>query len=226
VAGAERSVVYRQPLHCGYANGYRPSGEYSGGLRLGTALAISGAAASPNQGYNSSSLVTFLMTLFNVRLGWWLGNSARPDSFAWKRKGPRHAAMPLFIEALGLTNENRAFLNLSDGGHFENLGIYEMLRRRCRYIVVIDAEHDGATLSMGWVASFARRGSTWYPDSISEAKTGRHQEDANQCWQLFRAGRDRLQESGRRGREWPAALHQTGTARRRTGRCAALLEVE
>ena len=37
-------------LHCGPANGYRPSGEYSGELRLGTALAISGAAASPNQG--------------------------------------------------------------------------------------------------------------------------------------------------------------------------------
>jgi hypothetical protein len=129
-------------LHCGYARGYRPSAGYAGGLRLGTALAISGAAASPNQGYNSSPVVTFLMTLFNVRLGWWLGNPAKPGSRAWVRKGPRHAAFPLFIEALGLTNERRAFVNLSDGGHFENLGIYEMLRRRCRYIVVIDAEYD------------------------------------------------------------------------------------
>ncbi len=129
-------------LHCGYARGYRPSAEFSGGLRLGTALAISGAAANPNQGYNSSGIITFLMTLFNVRLGWWLGNPARPGSRAWQRQGPRHAAAPLFIEALGLTNESRAFVNLSDGGHFENLAIYEMLRRRCRYIVVIDAECD------------------------------------------------------------------------------------
>jgi len=31
---------------------------------------------------------------------------------------------------------------LSDGGHFDNLGLYEMLRRRCRYILVIDAGED------------------------------------------------------------------------------------
>ena len=129
-------------LHCGYARGYRPSAAFSGGIRLGTALAISGAAANPNQGYNSSAVITFLMTLFNVRLGWWLGNPARPGSRAWMRKGPRHAAFPLFTEAFGLTNESRAFVNLSDGGHFENLAIYEMLRRRCLFIVVIDAEHD------------------------------------------------------------------------------------
>ena len=40
-----------------------------GGLSLGTALAISGAAASPNMGYNSSPLVTLMLALFNVRLG-------------------------------------------------------------------------------------------------------------------------------------------------------------
>ena len=32
---------------------------------------------------------------------------------------------------------------LSDGGHFENLGLYEMLRRRCRRIVLVDAGEDG-----------------------------------------------------------------------------------
>ena len=130
-------------LHCGNSRlGYRPSGEYSHGLSLGTALAISGAAASPNQGYNSSPLLTFLMTLFNVRLGWWLGNPGLRGSHAWKNTGPAQATFPLFIEALGLTNERRAYVNLSDGGHFENLAIYEMLRRRCRYLVVIDAECD------------------------------------------------------------------------------------
>ncbi len=167
-------------LHCGYARGYRSSAEFSGGLLLGTALAISGAAASPNQGYNSSPVVTFLMTLFNVRLGWWLGNPARPGSRAWTRKGPRHAAFPLFVEALGLTNESRAFVNLSDGGHFENLAIYEMLRRRCRYIVVIDAEYDGryafdglggivrkARVDMGIPILFPRR----KPEDIKKTRT-------------------------------------------------------
>ncbi len=132
-------------LHCGnHRLGYRPSGQYSDGLSLGTALAISGAAASPNQGYNSSPLVTFLMTLFNVRLGWWLGNPGLPHSHAWKHPGPGQATLPLFAEALGLTNERRAYVNLSDGGHFENLAIYEMLLRRCRFLVVSDAEQDGA----------------------------------------------------------------------------------
>jgi hypothetical protein len=33
---------------------------------------------------------------------------------------------------------------LSDGGHFENLGIYELVRRRCRFIIACDAGQDGA----------------------------------------------------------------------------------
>ncbi|MDO1722006.1 hypothetical protein Q2317_25775, partial [Escherichia coli] len=33
-------------------------------------------------------------------------------------------------------------LNVTDGGHIENLGVYELLRRRCKYIVAIDGEHD------------------------------------------------------------------------------------
>ena len=53
-------------------------GSKTGGLTLGTAIAISGAAASPNQGYHSSPLVGLLMALFNVRLG---GGSAT-------RRGP------------------------------------------------------------------------------------------------------------------------------------------
>ena len=61
------------PLHSGNsALGYRDSTEYGGGISLGTAVAISGAAASPNMGYHSSPPLAFLMTLFNVRLGWWL----------------------------------------------------------------------------------------------------------------------------------------------------------
>ena len=132
-------------LHCGnHRLGYRPSAQYADGLSLGTALAVSGAAASPNQGYNSSPLVTFLMTLFNVRLGWWLGNPGLRGSHAWKHPGPGQATLPLFSEALGLTNEHSTYVNLSDGGHFENLAIYEMLLRRCRYLVVSDAEEDGA----------------------------------------------------------------------------------
>src|SRR5262249_40242918 len=64
------------PLHCGFYRGFGRSVEYGGPISLGTAMTISGAAASPNMGYHSSPAVTFFMALFNVRLGWWLGNPA------------------------------------------------------------------------------------------------------------------------------------------------------
>jgi hypothetical protein len=132
-------------LHSGSSYlGYRPSSSYGGqdGISLGTAMAISGAAASPNMGYYSSPSVTFLMSLFNVRLGWWLGNPGPYGQDTYRQDGPKSALLPLLMEALGLTTDNRKYVYLSDGGHFENLGLYEMIRRRCRFIVVSDAGCD------------------------------------------------------------------------------------
>jgi len=129
-------------LHCGSdILGYRPSGEYGGenGISLGTALAISGAAASPNMGYYSSPTITFIMTLFNARLGSWFGNPRRKS---WRDSGPHSAFDSIIREALGRTNETSPYIYLSDGGHFENLGLYEMVRRRCRYIVALDGGGD------------------------------------------------------------------------------------
>jgi hypothetical protein len=39
-------------------------------------------------------------------------------------------------------DENNKFIYLSDGGHIENLGIYQLLKRGCRLIIAIDAEAD------------------------------------------------------------------------------------
>jgi hypothetical protein len=134
------------PLFCGNLNeGYRPASEYGGpdGITVGTAVTVSGAAANPNMGYNSSPALSFLMAIFNVRLGAWLGNTnLRGDPNYWKRAGPRQAIMPLFAEIFGLTNSKRHYVNLSDGGHFDNLGLYEVVLRRCRYVLVSDAGQD------------------------------------------------------------------------------------
>jgi len=134
------------PLHAGsWYVGYRPSEQYGnpdGGISLGTAVAISGAAASPNMGYHSSPAIGFLMTLFNVRLGWWLGNPVAPDPKIWTESGPNHLVAPLLQELFGLTNWKNPYVYLSDGGHFDNLGLYEMVMRRCRLIVVSDAGAD------------------------------------------------------------------------------------
>jgi hypothetical protein len=136
------------PLHSGAAyKGFRKSGEYAGGTKgdgitLGTAMAISGAAASPNMGYHSSPSTTLLFALFNVRLGWWLGNPGTEGEQTYKEEGPSTAVVPLAQETFGQTTDDKPWVYLSDGGHFENLGLYEMVRRRCRLIVAIDAGCD------------------------------------------------------------------------------------
>ena len=133
------------PLTCGGKEvGYRPTSEYGHpghGLSLGTAMAISGAAASPNMGYNSSPLVGFLLMLFNVRLGWWLGNP-RCGKGVYTREGPFVGIKLALAELAGATTDKGHWIYLSDGGHFENLGVYEMVRRRCEFILVCDAGCD------------------------------------------------------------------------------------
>jgi Patatin-like phospholipase len=137
------------PLFCGSWNlGYRRSSEYGinaqvrKAITLGTAMAISGAAASPNMGYHSAPAVTFLLAFFNVRLGWWLGNPGPAGRNTFNRSCPRIAVRPLLAEAFGLTDAANPYVYLSDGGHFENLGLYEMVLRRCHYIVVSDGSCD------------------------------------------------------------------------------------
>ena len=136
------------PLTCGSATlGYRDSQFYARakdgrGMTLGTALAISGAAVSPNHGYNSSPLIAFLLTFFNARLGGWFGNPGPAGAETWTHGSPAFALQPLVSEAFGLTDAEHPHVYLSDGGHFENLGLYEMVLRRCRAIVISDAGCD------------------------------------------------------------------------------------
>jgi hypothetical protein len=123
--------------------GFRRTEEYAypnDGIGLGTALAISGAAVNPNQGYHTSLFVAFLLTVFNVRLGWWLGNPRNDD--ASRRSSPPLGLLYLVKELFGFANDRANYVSVSDGGHFENLGIYELVRRRCAYIVACDAEQD------------------------------------------------------------------------------------
>lgn len=133
------------PLHCGSARlGYRRSQVYGGenGISLGTAVATSGAAASPSMGHHSSPAITFIMALFNARLGAWLGNPGKAGTRTYTRGGPADSAYRLVAEALGKTGDREPYVYLSDGGHFENLGIYEMVRRRCRTIIACDVGSD------------------------------------------------------------------------------------
>jgi hypothetical protein len=147
-------------------NGFADTATYAyprPGIHISTAAAISGAAMSPNWGYHSNPATAFLLTVFNVRLGWWLrnprtvaqdgkrlnlGGATRSDRvgffhdlYPWP--SPRFSLLSLSNELLGRTNDTSSYLYLSDGGHFDNMGLYELVRRRCRYIVICDSEDDG-----------------------------------------------------------------------------------
>ena len=149
------------PLYCGFQltssssegaqgqeiDAYRRTAKFSSEprqLTLGEAVATSGAAASPNMGYHSTPAFALLMGVFNIRLGRWVGNphSSDGNEKTWLKTGPKIALFHLLREVFGLTDKKSGFVYLSDGGHFENLGIYELVRRRCRYIIACDAGAD------------------------------------------------------------------------------------
>lgn len=144
------------PLYAGSDMlGYRPTREFGGGFSLGTAMALSGAAVSPvNAGGGRPPIsISFLLAALGVRLGRWVGN---PRGRYWRRRAPRIAVVPVVSEALGISDTRNPFVYLSDGGHFENLGIYELISRRCRLIVISDAGED-ATLAYEDLGNFLRR---------------------------------------------------------------------
>lgn len=150
------------PLYCGYDvgwtetdsdrvqfNGFTPTRSFAyqdGGPRMATAVATSGAAMSPNWGFHSSPTMAFLLTIFNVRLGLWIRNP-RHKRFRLRARhsnpsSPWFGLFYLVAELFGMVNDEAAFVYLTDGGHFENMGLYELVRRHCTTIVICDAEQD------------------------------------------------------------------------------------
>lgn len=110
-------------------------------LDLGSAMAISGAAASTGMGWQTMTSYRFLMGLLNIRLGYWLLNPDPKDKVScplFEGPGPGY----LYKEVFGLMNEKDRYLNLSDGGHIENLAAYELLRRKCKFIVCVDGGQE------------------------------------------------------------------------------------
>jgi hypothetical protein len=127
-------------------------------------------------GYNTSPLVAVLLTLFNVRLAWWFPNPGRDD---WRRASPPVSILYLVEELLGLADETSDYVNVSDGGHFENLGIYELIRRRAKVIIVSDAECD-PDLSFGSLGNVIRICETDFGAKIDiDVTSVRKQPDGN-----------------------------------------------
>jgi hypothetical protein len=153
------------------------------GLNIGTAMAISGAAAAPNMGMASIRPLSPTIALLNVRLGRWIrhpldifnrnakleaekekkqkeakgkeekGKEEKQEEGErqfWRIPRPRHLLYEAFsktgvsveqLDAKALKKRG-GFVFLTDGGHIDNLGVYELLRRRCKLIIAIDGEAD------------------------------------------------------------------------------------
>jgi hypothetical protein len=129
-------------LYCGSeTTGFVETGVYRAGeTQVADAMAISGAAASPAMGTGTFFAQSAAMTLFNVRLGQWLENPAYGGA-----RSPRFTFWPWYLlrEIFGSCDATQRLVYLSDGGHSgDNLGIYPLLKRRCRLILAVDAGRD------------------------------------------------------------------------------------
>jgi len=120
-------------------------------MTLATAVSISGAAANPNTGVGGEGLtrnkfLSLVMSLLNLKLGYWAPNPHEK----YHTNLPANHFLPgaySLGNALGILGfrEDRKFVQLSDGGHFENTGVYELIRRRMKLIIVCDGGSDPDT---------------------------------------------------------------------------------
>jgi hypothetical protein len=140
------------------------SGFWTEPLDVGQWVAVSGAAVSPGLGWRTSIGLSLITGLLNVRLGRWWGSGVSPALRDRAKRGAAPADHQSTLRKLGrlfaqvlpvqghLLDEllgrfhgpARRFWYLTDGGHFENTGIYELIRRRVSVIVACDNGTDGA----------------------------------------------------------------------------------
>ena len=121
------------------AVGYHPAKDWKtngAAVDLATAMAVSGAAFSSYMGLGSMPTLTALLTFLNVRLGFWI-KKPKTGGFA----APGFSCLLREMVGIGMSEKAR-WLNLSDGGHIENTAVYELLRRRCKFIICVDGESD------------------------------------------------------------------------------------
>jgi hypothetical protein len=118
-------------------------------ITLPAAVAMSGAAVAPSMGKMTRAPLRFLLALTNVRLGVWLPNPANMPAGCTPEAGRALPANPrqvrLLYEVMGRHRVRSKFLYVTDGGHVENLGLLELLRRRCTTIVCLDAAGGSTT---------------------------------------------------------------------------------
>ena len=148
--GRHAEPFFLSPLFTGSRlTGYCQTSELEkrqGDVTLSTAVTTSGAAFSPNMGQQTSLPLRFIAAVLNLRLGYWLLNprNAKPSATLRQRLSSqfRVGVIRYLQELFGWLSYRSDFVYLSDGGHIDNLGLYELVRRQCRFIVAGDGEAD------------------------------------------------------------------------------------
>ena len=122
-------------------------------LDVTAARAISGAAFAAAMGSQTRFYEVFL-ALANVRLGTWLPNpwfvALKSQHLGdWTIPGlpSRRRLNHLVREIFGIHPSWARMLLCTDGGHYDNLGLIELLRLGCRTIYCFDASGGGAPLA-------------------------------------------------------------------------------
>jgi Patatin-like phospholipase len=127
-------------------------------LSLPAAVAMSGAAISPSMGKLTKRPYRFLLALANIRLGVWTPNprwvAAYGSKQTWRLGRPR--PYYLFMEMIGRNRIGAKYLYVTDGGHYENLGLVELLRRGCTEIYCFDASGGEGFEVLGDAIALAR----------------------------------------------------------------------
>jgi hypothetical protein len=113
-------------------------------LPLANWVAISGAAVSAAIGAGTSLGTSILATMANVRLGyWWRSRLAHGWRAAFWAEANDTVQNYLFLELRGkFTGTARSRWYLTDGGHFDNTGVYPLLQRRVPFIIACDNGAD------------------------------------------------------------------------------------
>lgn len=149
LVGAESTATYEDAVRSwkGRKEGRNEEDEFAEPqarfVTFPSAMAISGAAFAPSMGKMTRGPYRFFISLLNLRLGVWVPNPRFIDDFNRRRSRPL-LPRPQYLlrEMLGLNTINAPFLYVTDGGHYENLGLVELLRRRCKEIWCVDASGD------------------------------------------------------------------------------------
>lgn len=144
--GGDNFII--SPRFCGSkATGWRTTETFQkqvSGITLATAMATSAAALNPNaavsgEGLTRNTVISMLLSILNLRLGYWTVNP-KITTPLW----PANFFMPGLSSEVTRRklNEKARNIQLSDGGHFENLALYELIRRKASFIVVSDGGAD------------------------------------------------------------------------------------